>query len=277
MSCSLQVVGRTIRSALRIPSAFRLCLSNLSTFTPQESTRGGKAFRKNEFAALGFENLADDVTVVQRRTGNQFDLPSLLPTGNDSSWRQFLLHCPAPLPPGQYPFIIPPHFPIIAPLDRRIIDQILPSVSDIEKCDPAPEANRGIQAPTADHLKIEYQAARLIKIRRSKMNKHKYRKLRKRMGHIWTKYRNRRKMRRLKEFDSKLAAIVAKAKAFDPEVYVRNFIVMAKESQKAAEEALNSSGKAINRKRIRMKYGHVNHETGEFFQKPYEPPAKFRK
>lgn len=166
---------------------------------------------------------------------------------------------------------------MIAPVSRRIIDQRLPSIFDIEKCDPVPEAVKEIQAPTADHFKIEYQAARLIKIRRSKMNKHKYRKLRKRMGHIWVKYRNRRKMRRLKEFDSKLAAVLAKAKAFDPETYARNFIAAAKESQKITQDVQQPLAHSVKFNRKRMKYGHINQETGQFYVKQYVPPAKFRK
>jgi hypothetical protein len=134
-------------------------------------------------------------------------------------------------PASQYPFIIPPMIPIESPGIGNGINQKLPSIWRIEKCDPVPEAYREIHAPTLDHLKIEKQAARLVRIRRSKMNKHQYKKLKKRMGRTWAKYRQRRKMRRLKVFYTTQSSIIEKAKAFDPEVYVRTYIQAAKSFQ----------------------------------------------
>lgn len=76
---------------------------------------------------------------------------------------------------------------------------------------------------------IEKQAARLIVIRRSKMNKHKLRKLRKKMKYVWAKIRLRRAIRREKEYLNSKMELINSAKKFDAKEYVAGIIKRAKE------------------------------------------------
>jgi hypothetical protein len=88
------------------------------------------------------------------------------------------------------------------------------------------------EAPDAfKNSRIEKQAARLIVIRRIKMNKHKLRKLRKKMKHEWAKRKLRREIKKERAFlDSKLAQI-REAEAFDAKEYVANLIAKAKQKE----------------------------------------------
>ncbi|CAG7837613.1 unnamed protein product [Allacma fusca] len=82
-----------------------------------------------------------------------------------------------------------------------------------------------------DVARIEKQAARLIVIRRIKMNRHKLRKLRKKMKHEWGKRKLRREIRKERAFlDSKLAQI-REAERFDAKAFVANIIAKAKEKE----------------------------------------------
>lgn len=128
-----------------------------------------------------------------------------------------------------------PLIPLKLPVDGS--NQILPSLWDIEKCDPVSDVLVPVEMPTLEYLKIEKLAARLIRIRRRKMKRHQYKKLKKRMGHIWEKYRERRKLRRLKVFYAEQDLIITKARKFDPEIYVKSFIAAAKACQAASHAA----------------------------------------
>ncbi|CAL8069916.1 unnamed protein product [Orchesella dallaii] len=79
--------------------------------------------------------------------------------------------------------------------------------------------------------RIEKQAARLIVIRRSKMNKHKLRKLRKKMKYVWAKIRLRRKIKREKEYLNSKMDLIKAAQKFDAKEYVAGIIQRAKECE----------------------------------------------
>lgn len=64
------------------------------------------------------------------------------------------------------------------------------------------------------------EAAIMIQIRRHKMKKHKLRKLRKRMKFEWAKRRQRREMRKEKEFQAGLLGQIREAEKFSAEEYV---------------------------------------------------------
>lgn len=77
--------------------------------------------------------------------------------------------------------------------------------------------------------KVDKQAARLIVIRRSKMNKHKLRKLRKKMKYAWAKIRLRRAIRKEKAYLNEKMELINAARKFDAKEYVAGVIRKAKE------------------------------------------------
>lgn len=77
--------------------------------------------------------------------------------------------------------------------------------------------------------RVEKQAARLIVIRRTKMNKHKLRKLRKKMKYVWAKVKLRRAIRKEKAYLNSKMELINAAKAFDAKQYVADIIKKAKE------------------------------------------------
>ncbi|OQV12290.1 hypothetical protein BV898_13402 [Hypsibius exemplaris] len=200
---------------------------------------------------------------IPHREGMSMTSTGKLPTAPYSSSRfqlDFQQLCSitlSPLPSGQFPFIMPSRLPISSPGIRRpgLGDNVmnkLPSIWNTEKCDPVPDAYREIDAPTAEHLKIEKHAARLVRIRHRKMKKHQYKKLQKRMGRRFAKDKLKRFNRALKLFYAAQNLIVTKAKAFDPEEYVRNYLATAKGCEEAREEELlrrrGPSKRSIERK-----------------------------
>lgn len=88
--------------------------------------------------------------------------------------------------------------------------------------------HKKIQDDPVNPNQIEKQAARLIVIRRSKMNKHKLRKLRKKMKYTWAKLRLRRAIRREKEYLNSKMEMINAAKKFDAKEYVAGIIKEAK-------------------------------------------------
>ncbi|KAJ8936968.1 hypothetical protein NQ318_015631 [Aromia moschata] len=82
----------------------------------------------------------------------------------------------------------------------------------------------GIEVPGVNNGDIPKQAARLIVIRRKKMKKHKLRKLRKKMKFEWAKLRQRRELKKEKEFQAKLIQQCKEAEAFSAEKYVQERI-----------------------------------------------------
>ncbi|XP_022900719.2 uncharacterized protein [Onthophagus taurus] len=70
----------------------------------------------------------------------------------------------------------------------------------------------------------EIQAARLIIIRRKKMRKHKLQKLRKKMRFEWAKVRQKRELKKEKEFQAVLIQKCKEADAFSAESYVQSRI-----------------------------------------------------
>ncbi|XP_044736534.1 uncharacterized protein LOC123298558 [Chrysoperla carnea] len=83
---------------------------------------------------------------------------------------------------------------------------------------------------TPPSIKInKIEAARLIVIRRRKMKKHKLRKLRKRMKFEWAKVRQRRELRKEKEFQAKLIAQIKEGEKFSAEQFVSERIRAATE------------------------------------------------
>jgi len=94
---------------------------------------------------------------------------------------------------------------------------------------PSQKSDKIIEDAPNDFVNIEKQAARLVVIRRLKMNKHKLQKLRKKMKFVWAKVRLRRKIRREKAYlDSKMA-LIRSAQQFDAKDYVASIIRKAKE------------------------------------------------
>lgn len=83
------------------------------------------------------------------------------------------------------------------------------------------------EAPSS--IILEKQAARLIVIRRSKMNKHKLRKLRKKMKFVWLKVRQRRELRRERNYLNEKMALIEAARKFDAKEYVASVIRKANE------------------------------------------------
>lgn len=77
-----------------------------------------------------------------------------------------------------------------------------------------------IDLPTNGKI-FEKQAVRLIVIRHKKMKKHKRKKLRKKMQHIWLKIRHKRNVKREKLFQAELIDKIKQAQAFDARAYVK--------------------------------------------------------
>lgn len=76
------------------------------------------------------------------------------------------------------------------------------------------------------------EAAIMIQIRRRKMKKHKLRKLRKRMKFEWAKVRQRREMRKEKEFQAGLLTQIREAEKFSAEEYVTMKLAKSKVPEK---------------------------------------------
>lgn len=123
--------------------------------------------------------------------------------------------------------IDPPKIKIIDlpfPVIKQIYD--VPRASDVKYEDKLPV--KEIHDPTSS-LNDEKKAARLIVIRRRKMKKHKLKKLRVRMKFEWAKLRQRREMKKEKEFHAELLAKIRAADNFNPEVYAKEKMTKATE------------------------------------------------
>ncbi|RZC32925.1 hypothetical protein BDFB_002751 [Asbolus verrucosus] len=83
-----------------------------------------------------------------------------------------------------------------------------------------PVQNKEIVLPTTNDGDISKEAARLIVIRRKKMKKHKLKKLRKRMKYEWAKRRQRRELKKEKDFQAVLIKQCKDGEAFSAEKYV---------------------------------------------------------
>lgn len=114
---------------------------------------------------------------------------------------------------------------------RMIIDYRIPTANPVnEVIDPSSSDNKTIEeAPDNNNSNVEKQAARLIVIRRSKMNKHKLKKLRKKMKYVWDRVKQRRETRKEKAFLNSLMAQIKEAEKFDAKAYVTEIIRKAKE------------------------------------------------
>lgn len=94
----------------------------------------------------------------------------------------------------------------------RIVD--VPSAPVIPTIRPTTPA--AVEDPTKV---IEQQAARLIVIRRRKMRRHKLKKLRIKMKFVWAKRRQRRELKKEKEFQAELMGKIREAEKFDAAAY----------------------------------------------------------
>ncbi|XP_042865125.1 uncharacterized protein LOC122248861 isoform X2 [Penaeus japonicus] len=101
-----------------------------------------------------------------------------------------------------------------------------PSLNITEKIEPL--VKEEIREAPANKV-IEKQAARLIVIRRRMMNKHKLKKLRKRMKFEWLKIIQKREYRKEKLFQATQMAKIRAAEAFDAAAYVANILRTTKE------------------------------------------------
>jgi len=106
--------------------------------------------------------------------------------------------------------------------------QELPQKNIME--DPLPILNRMIEAPLLPNQEKK-QAARLIVIRRIKMNKHKLKKLRKKMKYVWAKARLRRETWREKTFLNEKMAQIKAAWKFDAKSHVAQLIRNVRENR----------------------------------------------
>jgi len=88
-----------------------------------------------------------------------------------------------------------------------------------------------VEPPSATRPIIEKQAARLIVIRRKKIKKHKLRKLRKRMYHVWQKMIFRRETRKWNNFVKALKEKIKRANSFNAEEWVQEFLKKTKEEK----------------------------------------------
>jgi len=102
-----------------------------------------------------------------------------------------------------------PRIPL--PLER-------PSLNIIPKLD-LPKVEINLECPNGSDIQ-EKQAARMIVIRRRKMNRHKLKKLRKRMKFENAKRRQRSELRKEKQFHRNLSREMKRADDFSAEKYV---------------------------------------------------------
>jgi len=102
------------------------------------------------------------------------------------------------------------------------LEKNLPPTINWEKLDPSFGAE--IREPASINANLEKLAARLIKIRRKKMKKHKLKKLRKRMFFVWAKVRQRREARKEKHFQNAQLARIQNADDFNAEEWVNEYL-----------------------------------------------------
>lgn len=113
--------------------------------------------------------------------------------------------------------------PIIMPsIQERVLEIGNPiPVTIIEKVEPLiqPAIEENPKEPV-----IEKQAARLIKIRRRKMRKHKLKKLRKKMKFVWLKRIQKREYAKEKAFQAEQMGHIRAAEAFNAQEYVADVL-----------------------------------------------------
>lgn len=126
------------------------------------------------------------------------------------------------------PLIEPPKLKIPRPLPiprSQIIE--LPQIRTNISYEDKPQST-SMEEPTPSTVH-EKQAARLIVIRRKKMKKHKLKKLRKKMKFEWAKRRQRRELRKEKNFQDHLLNSIKIAQSFDAAQYAADKRAAAKE------------------------------------------------
>jgi len=135
-----------------------------------------------------------------------------------------------PQPGGRGPGIPPIGIPLIHRIPPSTYETPTNSSKNKVLEDPLSIFNKIIQEdPTNSVNQIEKQAARLIVIRRRKMNVHKLKKLRKKMKYIWAKVKLRREIRVEKAFLNSKMAQIREAQKFDAKAYVADIIRKATE------------------------------------------------
>lgn len=138
------------------------------------------------------------------------------------------------------------HFPSLN--YGRTLDLILPqrkesnsvvmdetkSAPVLEKTDPS----KSVVPVTDPRQTVEYSlsSSRLIVIRRKKMNKHKLKKLRRRMYYEFLKIRMRREAKIEKAFQTELLSQIADAEAFNAEIWAKDILTRSQSSQILKEE-----------------------------------------
>lgn len=125
-------------------------------------------------------------------------------------------------------YIIDPPKVKIIDLPFPVIKQIydVPRVLNIKYEDNLPA--KEIQDPISSNS-YEKKAARLIVIRRRKMKRHKLKKLRKKMKFEWGKIRQKRELKKEKDFQAELLAKVSNADNFNAELYAKEKATVANE------------------------------------------------
>ncbi|XP_018573252.1 uncharacterized protein LOC108912498 isoform X2 [Anoplophora glabripennis] len=111
-------------------------------------------------------------------------------------------------------------FPIIHKNKIELPNGVLWIPTSIE----SPVLEKTIEAPSKENSNVTKEAARLIVIRRKKMKKHKLKKLRKRMKFEWAKLRQRRELKKEKDFQAILIQQCKEGEAFSAEQYVQERI-----------------------------------------------------
>ncbi|XP_014256196.1 uncharacterized protein LOC106670407 [Cimex lectularius] len=116
--------------------------------------------------------------------------------------------------PRTCPIGIPPATVVELPVIRR--DESLKEPTSVV----------GVKDPTTV---VRQEAARMIVIRRRKMRRHKLKKLRKKMHFTWAKVRQKREMKKEKEFQAEIMCKINEAENFNATAYVQEKIDKANE------------------------------------------------
>ncbi|KAK4875744.1 hypothetical protein RN001_012166 [Aquatica leii] len=137
-------------------------------------------------------------------TINTSSLPSQAPLLSHSLLNHWIYQCPNPI-----------GHPIKIINEIQLPNELIWKPSLIE-----PDLNINEIEDPLNVNNHEKNAARLIVIRRKKMKKHKLKKLRKKLKYERAKIRQRRELKKEKEFQGRLIAQYKKAESFSAEEYV---------------------------------------------------------
>jgi len=140
---------------------------------------------------------------------------------------------------------------ITPPSPSQILQYFTPDASLLEKVLECPKADN-----SADEMKLKktihpYQAPKgprnMLRVRKSKMNKHKRTKWRKKFAALIKKVRLRREIKKEKAFRAELLAQIKEAEDFDAEKYV-NYVLSTIRSKLRPEKSWETRERIHNLK-----------------------------